>query len=62
MSVGCTELVAALSSCYIKLWQHGVAAEGSPTDSHKNNSERPRNGETDTQKTVGLQFGSWGVP
>lgn len=47
VSAGCTELTAVLPSCYIKFWQCGEAAEGSPTDSHKNEGEGHRNGETE---------------
>lgn len=47
MSAGCTELIAVLPSCYIKFWRYGEAAEGSPIDSHKNNTEGQKNGETE---------------
>lgn len=47
VSAGCTELVAALPPCYIKLWECGEAGAGSPIDSHKNGSGRDRNVETE---------------
>lgn len=50
MSAACIEPVAAPPSCYIKIWQCGEAAEGSLTDSHKNSSEKHRDGETETPR------------
>lgn len=62
MSDGCTELIAVLPSCYIKFWQCGEAAEGSPNDSHKNDGERHRNGETEIprkQQAYSLALGGF---
>lgn len=63
MSAGCTELVAAPPSYYRKLWQCGEAAEGSLTNSHKNSSERYRDGETEIprkQQAYSLALGVGG--
>ena len=51
-------------SCWIKLWKCGEAAEGLPTDSRENSSERERHrdGETETprkQQAYSLALGGF---